>query len=165
MNCGLIDPAQSQDRASVGLHYLTWCTRGTWAHPTRLEGMNRMQLHDANSDSAQPRRAHSRRRSALTRALAPRAAALSIGVACAMPIACGDDGTDGLSSCPDSKIILGKDDRLHCAPRAGGPAPTTMTMTMTTKPAPASNTGTSSPSTGAGAANSGGNKGPAIPIR
>jgi hypothetical protein len=108
--------------------------------------MNHMQLHEAAWALAHTPRAGARR-SALKRVLA----ALTLGVACALPIACGDDGTDGLSSCPDSKIVLGNDDRLHCAPRAGGPAPASpkpaaASQAKSTRPStPAANSGSGSP--------------------
>lgn len=85
---------------------------------------------------------------------------------CTLLIACGDDGTDGLSSCPEGKIALDKNNLLRCAPvgakQAGaggssgkpgvaGAKSTSSIMPANTaaKPAPA---GSSAP----GAANGGG---------
>jgi hypothetical protein len=112
-----------------------------------------MPLHDADCEAAHTRRTPSRSRFATTSARATRAATASLACACAMLIACGDDGTDGLSMCPDRKILLGADDTLHCAPRAGSAAPV--------KPATAAAKSTASSTRADTAANAGARSGAA----
>lgn len=91
--------------------------------------MNRMQLHDADWERA---RARSRRSSLPVPHV--HTALVALTVACAVLFGCGDDGTEGLSSCPDYKIVLTKTNELSCAPMekktgAAGSAAKTSTAT------------------------------------
>jgi hypothetical protein len=45
-----------------------------------------------------------------------RARTVGFALACALTAACGDDGTDGLSSCPGGRIELDQNDVFGCAP-------------------------------------------------
>ena len=88
-----------------------------------------------------------------------RAGLLALGVACAVLIACGDDGTEGLTSCPDYKIVLNKNNELVCAPaeKKLGAAGSGAKTSASTGSSSQANTGTkpAASTPAAGAANSG----------
>jgi hypothetical protein len=126
-----------------------------------------MQLHDLNSQrlSATLRRLrsdNSTRRRSKCGAVSRVRLASGFALACALLIACGDDGTEGLSSCPEHKIALDKNDLLRCAPVAkpagaggssvkAGAAGAKSTNTAT-KPAPAGSSAASAANSGAAGA-------------
>ncbi len=82
-----------------------------------------------------------------------------LGVACALLVACGDDGTEGLSSCPDYKVALNKNNELVCAPpeKKTGAAGGAAKASLSTASNPQANTAAkpAGSSSAAGAANSG----------
>ncbi|HKU39708.1 MAG TPA: hypothetical protein VJR89_16220 [Polyangiales bacterium] len=74
--------------------------------------------------------------------------ALCAVAACASFAACGDDGTEGLASCPAGKIVTDKDGVFRCAPRAGSGGSSagrggagTLTASNSQQPKPAAGSG------------------------
>jgi hypothetical protein len=92
---------------------------------------------------------------------ANRLRAFGLALACALVAACGDDATDGLSSCPGGRIELGKNNVFGCAPmsRAGTAGAKSGAAGAKSASTPQANTGTKPAAAGApassGAANGG----------
>jgi hypothetical protein len=108
---------------SPNLHYLARNTRATPRYPLANEDPTVMQLSFATTRASA---GSARIRSWFHSVLGERRWTLVWLSAVAWIAACGDDGTDGLSSCPEGKLDLNRMGVLVCAdlskPRAGSGA-------------------------------------------